>query len=220
MNKIKKIRKVSQAFNDFSKRYDRWYSEDTGKLIKDIEFRAIEKLIPEGTGLEVGVGSGVFASEMSVKFGVDPAEKLLLKARSRGVKVASGIGEMLPFKSSTFDFLVFVISLSFLEDPKKALDEARRVLMGGGAVLVCFVPRSGSWGNFYRKKKKEGHDFYKHANFYSISQIESFLEEAGFRIESEVSTLFQDPGSVLVLEEPVEYFDESSGFCCIRAERR
>lgn len=219
MSWIEKIRKVSRAFNDLSKRYEQWYSEESGELIREIEVRAMEKLIPEGTGLEVGVGSGIFASEVGINFGVDPAEKLLLKARSKGVDVTLGIGEILPFKSSSFDFLVFVISLAFLEDPQRSLDEARRVLKEGGAVLVCFVPKESSWGDLYGKKKRKGHDFYKHANFYSNSRIESLIEEAGFRIESAVSTLFQDPGSVVALEEPVEHFDESAGFCCIRAER-
>lgn len=155
---------------------------------------------------------------MGINFGVDPAKNLLQKARSRGLEAVAGIGEKLPFKADTFDFLLFVVTLCFLSGPSEALREARRALKPGGRIVVCFVPRNSSWGKLYREKKAEGHNFYRHAHFYEVFRVEDLLEEAGFRIEEAVSTLFQEPGAVVKTEEPVDGLKETASFCCVRAK--
>lgn len=216
---MRRIEEVAETFNELSERYERWFNEGEGKLVRETEMLAVERLIPEGVGLEVGVGSGVFSSDLEVEFGVDPAKKLLLRARGHGLDVAVGIGEALPFREGCFDYLLFVATLSFLEDPAEALREAYRVLKPKGKVLLCFIPRNGSWGKLHRKKKSQGHDFYRHARFYGVLELEDLLEEAGFTIEEEVSTLFQPPATVERVEEPVNGADGSAGFCCMRAKR-
>lgn len=214
---MKELNKVARTFDELSERYERWFSEGEGELVKDSEALAVEKLIPEGEGLEVGVGSGVFASELEVDFGVDPAEKLLRKASSRDLKVVLGVGESLPFESGSFDFLTLVVTLEFLTKPEAAFKEARRVLRPGGKLIDCFIPKSGDWGELYREKKAEGHDFYKYASFYKFSEVESLLERAGFELEKSVSSLFQSPDSVETVEDPIEGVDEAAGFCCVKA---
>lgn len=91
----------------------------------------------------MGFGSGIFASELGVDYGVDPAEKLLQIAQSRGLKTVLGVAERLPFKDESFDFTLFMITLSFLADPLEAFGEARRVLKPEGKLISCFIPREG-----------------------------------------------------------------------------
>lgn len=214
---MKKAKEVARTFDELSERYDEWYFTEEGELIKEIEIKAVQKLIPEGRGLEVGVGGGTFASGLGVRFGLDPSEKLLRKARDRGVDVVLGVGEELPFQADSFDYLLSVATLSFLSDPSLAFREARRVLRPYGRIVTCFVPGESSWGQHYRKKKSEGHDFYKHANFLEISQVRDILREAGLEVVRATSTLFQSPGDVSRMEEPVEGLDRSAGFCCADA---
>lgn len=212
-----RVAQVRKAFNENLERYESWFSKDRGRMVKEIEVRAAKKLIPEGIGLEVGVGSGIFASALGVDYGIDPAKKPLRLAQSRGVKAIRGIGERLPFKDRKFDFLLFMFTLSFLADSTEALQEANRVLKQKGKLIVCFIPKESPWGTHYRKKKSEGHDFYKHARFFSVSEVMNLLEQSDFTRTKKISTLFQEPGCVEKIEEPVEEIRDSGGLCCFKA---
>ncbi len=214
MNRVAKVRKT---FDKHSERYENWFSKAEGKLIKETEKSAAERLIPRGKGLEVGVGSGIFASALGIDYGIDPSEKLLQLARSRGVKTVLGIAEKLPFKNRSFDFLLFMFTLSFLADPLEAFQEAYRVLKRDGKLIVCFIPKESPWGKFYREKKAEGHEFYRHAKFCTTAEVEELLEKSKFTRKVAVSTLFQKPGSVENVEEPVEGIPKSASLCCFEA---
>lgn len=218
-NFLKRARDVSRTFNKLCDEYDAWYSSGEGKRIGESELRAIKELLPEGKGLEVGVGSGFFASRLGVEFGIDLAEDCLKKARSKSVRVVLGIGERLPFRENSLDFVLYSVTLCFLADPRKALKEAERTLKPGGRVVACFIPKEGPWGKFYSRKKEAGHRFYKHAHLLTFSEVEDLLEEAGLRIENTYSTLFQSPEGPSRIEEPVGGRRKSAGFSCIRAQK-
>ncbi|MER1967969.1 class I SAM-dependent methyltransferase [Castellaniella sp. GW247-6E4] len=48
-----------------------------------------------------------------------------------------GFGENLPFRNATFDCVVFNTSLDHIFDWRKAIDEARRVLVPKGLLFIC-----------------------------------------------------------------------------------
>jgi len=48
------------AFNRYAEEYEEWYRKEWGSLIFESEMKAIEALAPEGLGVEVSVGTGVF----------------------------------------------------------------------------------------------------------------------------------------------------------------
>ncbi len=216
---VKRAKEISLAFDRFCEDYDAWYSSSKGKLVGESELGAIRELLPGGFGLEVGVGSGFFASKLGVEFGIDPAESCLRKARARGVRAALGVGESLPFRKNSFDFVFYAVTLCFLTDLSAALKEARRVLKSLGRVIVCFIPRGGAWGKFYLEKKAAGNRFYKHASFLRVKGVEELLEQVGFKAEDAYSTLFQGPEEISDVEAPVEGGHETAGFCCIKAKK-
>ena len=61
------------------RKYDKWY--DTHKSLYQTEIKALEKAMPSGRGLEIGVGTGRFASPLSVRFGLDPSFNMLKLAK-------------------------------------------------------------------------------------------------------------------------------------------
>ncbi len=193
------MRKKALPFELHPSRYDSWYNRHIS--LYRSELRAVRKAWSfSGRCLEVGVGTGRFAAELGISFGVDPSPAVLKIARKRGVKVVAGAGEALPFADSVFDSLLIAITLCFLDDPLQALKEARRVLKRDGRLVVAFIDADSPWGRFYQEKKKES-PFYRIATFYSFNQVKEMLEEAGFKVERIVETLFQPPGRESYFEE-------------------
>ena len=99
-------------FENYAQRYDNWF--DKNKFIYESELQAIKELLPRNkNGLEVGVGSGRFASPFAIKLGVDPSKILGKIAKKRGIEVIEGVTESLPFPDSQFDFVLMVTTICF-----------------------------------------------------------------------------------------------------------
>lgn len=121
----------SDSFDQLAERYNSWFDRHPAAF--QLELDALKKVIPQsGKGLEIGIGSGRFAQALGIKTGIDPSEKLLAMAKSRGINVYKGVAESLPFSAEQFDFVFMGTVLCFLKDPYKALAEAKRVLKADG----------------------------------------------------------------------------------------
>jgi SAM-dependent methyltransferase len=207
-------------FDALASVYDVWF-EDEGKLIFAIEVKAFQKVLPllHKPWLEVGVGSGRFAQALGIKMGIDPSSQLLTMARSRGVKVFQAKGEKLFFDDETFGTIFLIVTLCFVDSPVAVLWEAGRILKSEGKVVLGLVLRDSPWGRFYSEKKEQGHHFYKYATFYSYQEVREFLKHTGFAVEKVISTLFQRPSEVEVMEPPREGFFSAAGFTIVVARK-
>ncbi len=167
----------ANVFDERWMEYDAWYDKHREAFLKELEL--IKRNLPEGTGLEVGVGTGRFAKNLDgVVAGVDVSSNMLKLAKKRGVEVILADALSLPFKR-VFDFVLFAFTICFVENPLEALREAGRVLKPGGKVIACFVPE-GRLAEEYRKKNSP---FYRNARFYSVEEISELLKKAGFTVE-------------------------------------
>lgn len=89
--------------------------------------------------LDVGCGSGAFAHSFDgVWFGLDRSIEQL---RAAGGRCVLGDALTLPFPDGSFAGVVALYVLYFFEDPVSAVEEARRVLTGGGIFGVCAPSR-------------------------------------------------------------------------------
>jgi ubiquinone/menaquinone biosynthesis C-methylase UbiE len=123
-------------------------------------------------GVEVGVGTGRFATPLGLKAGVDPVREMLRLA-PRGLDLVEGVGEMLPLRSRAFPCALLVVTLCFVQDPAAVLREAMHV---AERVVTCIVPRESPWGRRYRETAALGHPFYAKARFYTVREV---VEMAG-----------------------------------------
>ncbi|MBN1165396.1 MAG: DNA alkylation repair protein [Candidatus Krumholzibacteriota bacterium] len=183
-------------FELFCEEYDRWF--EAHPALYRLELKAVGGLVPRGgKGLEVGVGTGRFAGPLGIKTGVEPSERMAARARSRGVEVYSGVAEALPFTDGKFDYLLLATTLCFVNDVRKALSEAYRVLKIGGAVIVGLIDRDSDMGKAYRRSKEHSR-FYRSARFLSCAEVTDRLREAGFRDFETRQVIFsgEDGGSV------------------------
>lgn len=210
----------TKPFDRFSREYEEWFVRY--RAVYDSEIAALKSILPGDTGpeprgLEIGVGSGLFASRLGIGEGVEPSPAMAEKARARGIKVSPGVAEDLPFEDNSFDFTLMVTAICFVEDIGKALDEIRRVLKPGALALFGFVDEDSELGRFYLKHKEEN-VFYRDATFYSASEVMGLLEERDFRIETVRQTVFGMLDEVQDLQES-RAGHGIGGFVVIRAQR-
>jgi ubiquinone/menaquinone biosynthesis C-methylase UbiE len=164
---------LAQAFDAIADAYDRWYDTPEGRAIFRAEVVCLRMLCKEfrGRWLEVGVGTGRFASALGVEEGIDPSPRMLDKAARRGIRTYLATAEDLPFQDGAFDGVLMALALCFVSDAERALRECARVLGPSGMLVIGMIPADGPWGRFYICKARKGHLVYSLARFRSASEI-------------------------------------------------
>ncbi len=184
----------TQPFDEHAGAYDAWF--DRNELAYRSELEAVRALLPDYTGaVEVGVGTGRFAAPLGIDFGVEPSRAMARLARSRGVRVVEGVAEDLPIDDASFDLVLMVTTVCFVDDLQKSLAEAHRVLVDDGYLLLGFLDRESELGKFYEEHKSES-PFYKAAEFRSSPELLDELSRAGFGELKWVQTIFDRPSDM------------------------
>ena len=183
-------------FDELATDYDQWFDSGQGTILFRQELACIRSLTGahlDGEWLEVGVGTGRFASALSVGWGVDPSQAMLRIARARGIHCLLGTAESLPFGGPCFNGVLMTTTVCFVEDLKRAFAECSRVLVKGGRLVVGFVPAESEWGRLYTRKGEMGHPYYSHARMRSTDQVLEAAESAWFSYVNGSSCLFTKP---------------------------
>ncbi|MBS3766466.1 class I SAM-dependent methyltransferase, partial [Candidatus Bipolaricaulota bacterium] len=155
----------TKPFDNYSEEYDSWFDENE-KAYRS-ELLAVEEVLPEerGDAVEIGVGTGRFASQLGISEGVEPSEPMAELARERGIEVTEGRAEDLPLGTEAYDLALMVTTICFVNDLDKTFNEAGRILREGGQIVVGFVPGNSAIGEFYRSNEADDR-FYEIANFF------------------------------------------------------
>ena len=117
--------------------YDAWYRTARGRWIGETEYRLLSRALalrPAETILDAGCGTGYFSRRFVqdghpvVGIDLDPAAASYASA-SQSPQLSCVVGDMaaLPFADSSFDCVIAVTSLCFVEDEAKAIREIVRV---------------------------------------------------------------------------------------------
>ena len=110
-----------------------------------------------------------------------------------------GVAEQLPFFGRTFDLVLMVTTICFVDDIRATFLEALRVLRRGGLILIGFVDKESHLGKLYQARRQES-KFYSSATFYSTEEVLSLLTQTGFRIERVRQTIMEEGGLDTILE--------------------
>ena len=177
--------------------YDRWVGRWSRLFLP-----AVISAAEVATGcrvLDVSTGTGEAAlialpavGASGVVIGADIAAAMLVGARDRlkdplFCPVAAD-GQMLPFKSGTFDAVICQLGLQFFQDPARGLAEFYRVLRHGCCAAVCVIStpdRAPMWGvlaDVLSRFVPEQRDLL-HLSFAlaDANRLEHMLASAGFR---------------------------------------
>jgi len=183
-------------FELFTDAYEKWFVDN--KQIYELELETVKQLIPPNSyGMEVGVGSGRFAVPLGIKIGVEPSPAMAEIARERGIEVVDGVAEKLPFKDDSFDFVLLVTTICFVDDIGKTFSEVFRVLRKNGCIIVGFVDKNSSMGKKYLAKKNKS-KFYNNAVFFSSEDVLNHLSKAGFNDFEIKQTILSENKNTLI----------------------
>jgi SAM-dependent methyltransferase len=192
-------------------RYDQWFVKNRGMYLS--ELCAVGGLLPEtGLGLEVGVGSGRFAWPLGIAVGIDPSGAMARMAARLGTRVCKAVAERLPFASETFDYVVMVTTVCFVDDPEESLREIHRVVKPAGLVVVGLVESESELGRRYQSLR-ETSTFYGEATFFTARDILDCLERTGFAQLRTRQTVFADDSHAI---QPVQEGYGTGSFVAVR----
>jgi ubiquinone/menaquinone biosynthesis C-methylase UbiE len=182
-------------FDPIADVYDGWYDTPEGHSIFKEEVRCLRQLGDDYSGrwLEVGVGTGRFATALGITHGVDLSPQMAVIAKRRGVAVQIGRVEQLPFSDRVFAGVLMALTLCFVENPEVAFSECSRILRDKGRLVIGTIPADSPWGRFYIKKKAAGHPIYSHARFRTVAENIHFAEKEYFKLRTSCSALFGEP---------------------------
>ena len=90
--------------------------------------------------LDIGAGPGAvsraLAERVAEPTAIDLAPDMVARIREQGFAAIAGDIRALPFDDCAFDGAVAAFAISHIDDPGRALAEARRVVRPGGVILV------------------------------------------------------------------------------------
>jgi SAM-dependent methyltransferase len=143
----------------------------------------IREFTQGGALLDVGCGVGIFlevaaASGFDVQ-GVEVSTWASEFARARGLQVSTGTLREAAYPAESFDVVTVNHVLEHLPDPLATLAEVRRVLRGGG-LLVIGVPNFGSFAAILRRGRWRSLLPDQHLWQFTRGSLRNLLESAGF----------------------------------------
>ncbi len=183
-------RKKIQLFDEWPEAYDRWFTTPIGSLVKKYETELILNLLSPEQGeivLDAGCGTGVFTLDIlssgSKVIGLDLSLPMLMRAgkKLKGFPFQTVLANLLhlPFPESSFDKVVSVTALEFIEDGKAAVSELFRVTKRGGRVVVATLNSLSPWASRRRAEATERHSIFERAIFRSPDELRSLASVKG-----------------------------------------
>ena len=178
-------------FDEWPEQYDAWFDTPLGDIVREYEAAVILDLLEPGEGediLDAGCGTGVFTIDILERgaqvTGLDISAPMLAAAerKLKRYPFTAVKGDMLalPFPDDSFDKVVSVTALEFIEDAGTAVKELFRVTRPGGRVVVATLNSLGPWAAQRRASREE-----------------TVLADAVFRSPDDLRVLSPRPGTVV-----------------------
>ena len=134
-------------YNEISRGYEELYKEEQIKklnFIKEFLKKLKIKIKESDKLLDVGCGTGLTTKfwPSKNKTGIDPAEKLIKKAKQKDENINYVIApsENIPFKSNNFDVVVSITAIQNFQKIEKGLKEIKRVAKN--LIILSFLKKS------------------------------------------------------------------------------
>jgi ubiquinone/menaquinone biosynthesis C-methylase UbiE len=192
--------------------YSRWASAQRNESAAAMERDLMAGLLKPCRGesvLNIGCGTGassLLLLQMGLNVtGIDPSPYMLDICRAtlqNRIDYHRGFAEDLPFDDNSFNYAFFFISLEFVEDPVKAIEEACRVAKD--KVFIGFLNRFAVKGVQRRLKGYFTDTIYNQARFFSVWELKKLMHRVVGPIPVSWRTVCQLPGSSFQMIQNIE----------------
>jgi len=172
-------------YGKVARKYDSFFKTEFGGKVFNLEKELLLKLLKgkeDRKILEVGCGTGIWMKTLidegfKEPIGLDISPDMLNVAREKGLKkLIRGDACSLPFKKNSVDVVLFMTSLEFISDRRKAFAEAVKVARE--AVVVGFLNKYSLLSAYRYLKSLFKTTAYRGAYFLSIDEIKDFAKFA------------------------------------------
>ena len=198
----------TKPFNKHLSEYEQWFIDN--HYVFQSELMAIKEVWPKkGKGVEIGIGSGIFASKLGILEGIEPSLNMRKKAKERNINVIDGIAEKLPYSDESYDCALMVTTICFVDNVLLAFKEVHRILKKKGSFIIGFVDKNSPVGKIYLKNQNQS-VFYKDATFYDTQEVYQRLWETNFKIENTFQTIFGMLNTVKEVQKPQNGYGKGS----------
>jgi SAM-dependent methyltransferase len=162
---------------------EKWFLNSQNQAIADSQYHLMLEMLKAHPGqciLDIGCGLGKglsFCHEKGMRVtGIDPSPYMLDIAKKNlgdHIELHRGKAENLPFDDNSFNYASLITSLEFVDDPKKALEEACRVAKD--KIFIGIINRYTFKRFQLRIKGLFTDTVYNHAIFFSIWDLKQLL---------------------------------------------
>ena len=201
-----------RLFDEWPEAYDRWFTTPIGGLVRQYESELILDLLKPGPSefiLDAGCGTGVFTPDIvsvgAEAVGLDISLPMLKRARRKAkaypFEIVSADILNLPFLHDTFDKVVSVTALEFIENGENAVGELFRVTKRGGWVVVATLNSLSPWAVRRKQEAEKKHSLFEKAIFRSPDELLSLAPVEGIARTAIHFQKDEDPEKALVIEK-------------------
>ncbi len=127
--------------------------------------------------LSIGCGPGNIEYRLQ-KHGFDitgmDISKKFLKEASKNVKTIVGSAETTIFNNNEFDAVIYIVSLQFIENYEKAIEETKRIVKPKGKVVILLL---NPFSEFFKTKRKQKDSYINNIKNENINKITKTLSD-------------------------------------------
>ncbi len=196
----------TQSTEALTASYARWRSKQLAHITDALEQQLLLAMLAPVTGkrlLDVGWGDGALASDLAqrgaIVTGLDADARAIAAARTRGARVPRllvGQAERLPFADATFDRVVAVTVLCFVEHAEQAIAEMTRVLRPGGRLVIGEFGHWSLWAAQRRLRAWLGDPIWRKARFRTARELRAVAQAAGLTAIKTRGAIYYPPFAV------------------------
>jgi len=206
---------MEKQASELLRQLNAWWSSTLGQLVIQVETEKLIKVFPGIFGYHI-VLFGIVAQFKMIEYSVIPYQTVINPFHKDDgfSKTITGRWDVLPFASDSVDLVVLPHTLDFSEDATTVIQEACRVLIPEGRLLLFGFNPFSLWrfNSYLSQAKRENKTKPASCGLKSVGFIKKELKQQNFQIIDQDYFLFQPPMKNIRMMEKLGFLNKFSRF--------